>query len=142
MFLEVRFVPVKVVSVEGIEAEVEIGGVGRTISVILTPDAQVGNYVYVHTGYAISIVDETEALESLRLLRELALKGEQSVSQLVAALHVSQPLVSWHLIPLKKVGLVRVRRKGRQAYYSLDQSRLTHYHNLLASFLKEAADGE
>jgi hydrogenase expression/formation protein HypC len=31
-----------------------------------------GDYVYVHTGYAISIVDEAEAMESLRLLRELA----------------------------------------------------------------------
>jgi hydrogenase expression/formation protein HypC len=36
------------------------------------PEAQVGDYVYVHTGYAFSVVDEEEALESLRLLRELA----------------------------------------------------------------------
>jgi hydrogenase assembly chaperone HypC/HupF len=39
---------------------------------MLTPDVRVGDYVYVHTGFAISIVDEAEALESLRLLRELA----------------------------------------------------------------------
>jgi len=58
--------------VNGFEGEVEIGGVGRTISLWLTPEAQVGDYVYVHTGYAISVVDEEEALESLRLLRELA----------------------------------------------------------------------
>lgn len=65
-------IPAKVKSINGFEAEVEIGGVGRTISVMLTPDAEVGQYVYVHTGYAISVVDEAEALESLRLLQELA----------------------------------------------------------------------
>lgn len=65
-------IPAQIKSIDGFNAEVEIGGVGRTISVWLTPDAQVGDYVYVHTGYAISVVDEAEALESLRLLRELA----------------------------------------------------------------------
>ncbi len=65
-------VPAQVKSVSGLEAEVEIGGVRRTISLWLTPEAQVGDYVYIHTGFAISVVDEAEALESLRLLRELA----------------------------------------------------------------------
>ena len=65
-------IPAQIKSVNGLEGEVEIGGVGRTISLWLTPEAQVGDYVYVHTGYAISVVDEEEALESLRLLRELA----------------------------------------------------------------------
>jgi hydrogenase assembly chaperone HypC/HupF len=44
---------------------------GRTVSLWLKPEAQVGDYVYVHTGYVISVVDEAEALESLRLLQEL-----------------------------------------------------------------------
>jgi hydrogenase expression/formation protein HypC len=65
-------IPAQIQSIDGFEAHVEIGGVGRAISLWLTPDAQVGDYVYVHTGYAISIVDEAEALESLRLLQELA----------------------------------------------------------------------
>ena len=65
-------IPAQIKSIDGFEAEVEIGGVGRTISVMLTPDAKVGDYVYVHTGFAISVVDEAEALESLRLLQELA----------------------------------------------------------------------
>jgi hydrogenase expression/formation protein HypC len=65
-------IPAQIKSIDGVEAKVEIGGVSRTVSVLLTPEAQVGNYVYVHTGFAISIVDEAEALESLRLLRELA----------------------------------------------------------------------
>lgn len=65
-------IPARVKSIDGFEGEVEIGGVGRTISLMLTPDAKIGDYVYVHTGFAISVVDEDEALESLRLLRELA----------------------------------------------------------------------
>ena len=78
----------------------------------------------------------------LRLVRELAMQGEMSVSQLVAALRASQPLVSWHLGPLKRVGLVRIRRAGRQVYCSLDRSRLMHYQALFASFLGENLDGE
>ncbi len=65
-------IPAKIKSINGLEAKAQVGGVGRTISLLFTPEAQVGDYVYVHTGYAISIVDEAEALESLDLLRELA----------------------------------------------------------------------
>lgn len=65
-------IPARVLSIDGIEAKVEIGGVGRSISIMLTPEARVGDYVYVHTGYAISVLDEAEALESLSLLQELA----------------------------------------------------------------------
>ena len=65
-------IPAQVTSTAGLEAEVEVGGVMRTISLWLTPEAKVGDYVYVHAGYAISVVDEEEAQESLRLLQELA----------------------------------------------------------------------
>ncbi len=65
-------IPAKIESIDGYQANVQIGGVSRAISLFLTPDARVGDYVYVHTGYSISVVDEAEALESLRLLQELA----------------------------------------------------------------------
>jgi hydrogenase expression/formation protein HypC len=65
-------IPAQIKATNGLEAEVDVGGVGRTIGLWLTPEAQVGDYVYIHAGYAISIVDEAEALENLRLLRELA----------------------------------------------------------------------
>jgi hydrogenase expression/formation protein HypC len=65
-------VPAQIRSIDGPTAEVDVGGVRRTISLMLLPEAEVGNYVYVHTGFAISLVDEAEALESLRLLQELA----------------------------------------------------------------------
>ena len=65
-------VPVKVVSIEGNEAEVEIGGVRRRVSIILTPEAKVGDYVLLHTGYAINVIDEAEAQETLKILEEMA----------------------------------------------------------------------
>jgi len=65
-------VPVLVKSIDGQHAQVEVGGVERQISIWLTPEVKVGDYVLVHTGYAINIVDEAEAKETLRLLEEIA----------------------------------------------------------------------
>ena len=52
-------------------AKVELGGVLRDVSLVLTPEAQVGDYVLVHTGYAISVLDEQEAQETLSLFAEM-----------------------------------------------------------------------
>lgn len=65
-------IPSRVVSLDGTEAEVEIGGVTRRISTMLTPEVKVGEYVILHAGYAISVLDEREALETLELIRGLA----------------------------------------------------------------------
>ena len=65
-------VPVQVISIEGSEAEVEIGGVKRHVSIALTPEAKVGDYVLLHTGYAINVIDEAEAQETLRIFEEMA----------------------------------------------------------------------
>jgi len=69
-------VPVKVISIEGDEAETEIAGVKRRASIALTPEVKVGEYVLLHTGYAIGIVDEAEAKETLKLLEEIATLSE------------------------------------------------------------------
>ena len=65
-------IPVLIKSIENKEAEVEIGGITRRISIWLTPEARVGDYVLVHTGYAINVLDEQEAEETLSLLEEIA----------------------------------------------------------------------
>lgn len=65
-------IPVRVKSIQGPEAEVEIAGVSRRISIGLTPEVKVGDYVLLHTGYAINVIDEKEAKETLKLLEELA----------------------------------------------------------------------
>ena len=65
-------VPTLVKSIDGQFAQVEIGGIERRISLALTPEARVGDYVIVHTGFAISVLDQNEALETLKLFDELA----------------------------------------------------------------------
>lgn len=54
-------------------AKVDFGGVVREVCLAYVPEAQVGDYVIVHTGFAISRVDEAEAQETLRLLGEIGL---------------------------------------------------------------------
>jgi len=53
-------------------AEVDFGGVTRDISLAYTPEAQTGEWVIVHVGFAISVLDEAEAQASLTELRALA----------------------------------------------------------------------
>ena len=65
-------IPAKVKSIEGVEAEVEVGGVSRKASIVLTPEAKVGDYVLLHTGYAINVIDEEEAQETLKIFQEIA----------------------------------------------------------------------
>ena len=72
-------VPVKVVSIEGSEAEVEIGGVSRRVSIMLTPEARVGDYVLLHTGYAINVINEAEAQETLKILEEMVRLGDEAI---------------------------------------------------------------
>jgi len=64
-------IPAKVVSVEGDEAQVDFGeGVLRDVNVTLV-EAKVGEYVLVHAGYAIQVLSEEEAVETLRLWNEV-----------------------------------------------------------------------
>ena len=65
-------IPVLIKSIEDKEAEVEIGGITRRISLWLTPEARVGDYALVHTGYAINILNQEEAKKTLRLFEEIA----------------------------------------------------------------------
>jgi hydrogenase expression/formation protein HypC len=69
-------VPVKITSIEGDQADVDIGGVSRRVSIALTPEAEIGNYVLLHTGYAINVLNEEEAQETLSLLERMVEAGE------------------------------------------------------------------
>jgi len=64
-------VPALITKIEGKEADVEIGGITRRISLWLTPEAKTGDYVLLHTGYAINVIDRQEAEETLKLFREI-----------------------------------------------------------------------
>jgi len=65
-------VPALMKTVENKEAEVEVGGIVRRINLWLTPEAVVGDYVLVHAGYAINILSQSEAEDTLKLLEEIA----------------------------------------------------------------------
>ncbi len=65
-------IPALIKSIDGYQAEADIDGVTRQVSLQLTPDARVGDYVLLHTGYAISVIDPAEAEETLKLLREIS----------------------------------------------------------------------
>ena len=55
--------------------KVDFGGVLREVCLAYLPEVQVGDYVIVHTGFAISRLDESEAQETLELLAEMGLVG-------------------------------------------------------------------
>jgi len=65
-------IPGRVIEIEKNVAKVDVGGLSRDISLDLCPDVSVGEYVLIHTGFAIQKVDEKEAKETLDLLIKMA----------------------------------------------------------------------
>jgi hydrogenase expression/formation protein HypC len=65
-------IPSKITKIENNMAVIDVDGVRREASLLLVEDAQVGDYVIVHAGFAISKIDEQAALETLALLKEAA----------------------------------------------------------------------
>jgi hydrogenase expression/formation protein HypC len=63
-------------------ARVDVAGVRRTINVGLLDEAGPGDWVLVHVGFALSKVDESEAAETLALLREMGAEFEQELEEL------------------------------------------------------------
>ena len=58
-------------------AKVNFGGIVKETCLAYVPEAEVGNYVLVHVGFALNVIDEQEALETLDLLREIDALGEE-----------------------------------------------------------------
>jgi hydrogenase expression/formation protein HypC len=72
--------PARIVALDGADqATVDLGGVRKGVSVALTPGVAVGDYVIVHVGHAIGVVDADEAERSLALLAEMAASAEAFV---------------------------------------------------------------
>jgi hydrogenase expression/formation protein HypC len=65
-------IPMRLVERREMEGTVELDGVSRTVSLMLLPEAEVGQHLLIHAGYAIGAVDEDEAMRTLDLLREYA----------------------------------------------------------------------
>jgi hydrogenase expression/formation protein HypC len=74
-------VPTRIKNIDGEMAEVELDAVSRMVSLAMVPDARMGDYVLVHAGYAITVVDEDEAMETLRLFQELEQSGREEMER-------------------------------------------------------------
>ncbi|HAT71759.1 MAG TPA: HypC/HybG/HupF family hydrogenase formation chaperone [Elusimicrobia bacterium] len=64
-------VPGKIISLKNGDAEVDFNGVKRAVSLDLVPDARKNDYVLVHAGFAIQVLEPKEAEETLKLFEEI-----------------------------------------------------------------------
>lgn len=74
-------IPGKIIEIaedaEGVRmAKTNFGGIVKRVCLEYTPDAQVGEYVLVHVGFALGKVDEAEAARTYKLLEEMQQLGE------------------------------------------------------------------
>jgi len=53
-------------------ARIDFGGIAKEICLTYTPEAKVGDYALIHVGFAISLMDEEEAQETLKLIKDVA----------------------------------------------------------------------
>jgi len=65
-------IPSKIVKIQDNMGIIDVEGVQREVSMLLIEDPRIGEYVIVHAGFAIQKIDESEAKESLKILREMA----------------------------------------------------------------------
>lgn len=71
-------VPARIQSVIGHEAVVETTGITKTIDVSLTPTAKPGDWVIVHVGFALQIIDDAKAQETLATMAAVAKETKEA----------------------------------------------------------------
>ena len=76
---------VEITDVENSLARVEIVGVRRTVNIGLLDGVEPGDWVLIHVGFALSRVDEEEALATRRLLEQMGADYEQEIEELKAS---------------------------------------------------------
>jgi hydrogenase expression/formation protein HypC len=69
-------IPMEVVELSNDSAVVELSNTTTVVSTALLEQVKVGDYVLVHAGFAIQVLDEKEALETLSLIREIVGEAE------------------------------------------------------------------
>ena len=67
-------IPMKITEINGLRAKAEVSGVESEIGLQLIPDVKVGDYVIVHAGFGIEILDEKTALETLEMMKQMGLQ--------------------------------------------------------------------
>lgn len=63
--------PMRITAVDGVTATIVAEGLEQRCSILLVPQATIGDYVLVHAGFAINLVEAREARETIQLLREI-----------------------------------------------------------------------
>ena len=75
-------VPARITALmDGDMATVEVGGIRKDVCLALLDDAEVGDYVIVHTGFALSRLDPDEAEKTLELLREIMRQVDEAAAK-------------------------------------------------------------
>ncbi len=74
-------VPAKIKSINNDTATVEISGVSYEANLMLTPEAKVGDYVILHAGFAIQILDPKDAEETLKLFEDIEKATKQELGK-------------------------------------------------------------
>jgi len=65
-------VPMRLIRRTDVLGVAEVDGVQREVSLMLQPEAKEGDWVLIHAGFAIGVVDEAEAQATIALMREVA----------------------------------------------------------------------
>lgn len=71
-------IPAKILSIDGDKARVSLGGAEYNAALNLVDDVKIGDYVLLHSGFAIQKIDEKEAKETMQLLNEIIQKERES----------------------------------------------------------------
>ncbi|HBC92330.1 MAG TPA: HypC/HybG/HupF family hydrogenase formation chaperone [Pelotomaculum sp.] len=69
----------KVVKIDGQKADVEFDGVTQAVSIAMTPEVKIGEYVMIHAGFAISIIEREQAEETMNLFIEIKKMMEEEL---------------------------------------------------------------
>ena len=70
-------IPAKIISIDGDKGRVSLGGAEYNAALNLVENVKVGDYVLLHSGFAIQVIDEKEAMETMQLLNEVIQKEKE-----------------------------------------------------------------
>ena len=73
-------IPAKIISIDGEKARVSLGGAEYNAALNLVENVKVGDYILLHSGFAIQVIDEKEAFETMQLLNEILEKEKDETN--------------------------------------------------------------
>jgi hydrogenase expression/formation protein HypC len=84
-------IPMRITATDGAAATIEADGLIQTTSLLLVPDARIGDFVLVHAGFAIAVLDSDDAAERLALFDEIVAMGADDETEPPAGPNVGRP---------------------------------------------------